>query len=546
MKVILNHKISSVFITLFLLAGVCNLLTRTGSMMFRALMFSCNLMIFIGLIVFWADTIRTRLLPTRTRSYIFFAAALMLTYIIARGFKYRAVTSSDIISRHITYFYFLPIIMVPTMLLTTALSLLFGEKNRGRKRERAVIFSSLAVFLLVMTNDLHHLVYRPVEGNAFDLDSSSYSWGPAFFAAYAWVILTLLIALAILFNVVGRKKKNVVVALVWIIGFWIVSVAGMTLFLEKHDSIRMYNKPEIDVFVLLLIFECCIRSRLIPYNQNHGNFFKKFRLPALITDADLNVVHKTVAPIGATRVQLQECKDHPVYLDEETRLMCMPIPAGYAFWTENEHELLEKRRSLAEANEILNEENDLIAVENHLREQKARLDAQNQVYARIAAAIRPKQKRIETLLMDIDPEDSSFGEALGKVCVLNAYSKRKTNLLLLSEETLTGRNRELYLALSESCRFMKCCGIEAATVGEEYSDMPLSDLNDLYDTFEMVVEAYLPVLTGMTVSILPEGIRIAAEAKEEREIPETVLPVEVKESDGVFFFTIRRKGGEST
>ena len=33
---------------------------------------------------------------------------------------------------------------------------------------------------------------------------------------------------------------------------------------------------------------------------------------------------------------------------------------------------------------------------------------------------------------------------------------------------------------------------------------------------------------------------------EEREIPETVLPVEVKESDGVFFFTIRRKGGEST
>ena len=50
----------------------------------------------------------------------------------------------------------------------------------------------------------------------------------------------------------------------------------------------------------------------------------------------------------------------------------------------------------------------------------------------------------------------------------------------------------------------------------------------------------------MTVSILPGGIRIAAEAKEERSIPESVLPVETKESDGVFFFTIRRNGGEAS
>ena len=76
-------------------------------------------------------------------------------------------------------------------------------------------------------------------------------------------------------------------------------------------------------------------------------------------------------------------------------------------------------------------------------------------------------------------------------------------------------------------------------MGEEYSDFPLSVLHDLYDTFETVIETYMPILIRMTVSINKRGIRIAAEAKGEAALPETILPVEMKESDGVLFFTIR-------
>ena len=138
---------------------------------------------------------------------------------------------------------------------------------------------------------------------------------------------------------------------------------------------------------------------------------------------------------------MEKAKTEPFYPDKDIRLSSMKIRAGYAFWTENEHELHEQRNRLKEANELLSEENDLIAVENKLKEQKAHIEAQNQVYERITAAIYPKQKRVEEILNNVEPEAESFAAALGKVCVFNAYSKRKSNLLLLSEDNLPPNNR---------------------------------------------------------------------------------------------------------
>ena len=129
--------------------------------------------------------------------------------------------------------------------------------------------------------------------------------------------------------------------------------------------------------------------------------------------------------------------------------------------------------------------------------------------------------------------------------MLNAWCKRKSNLLLLNGKELPERNRELFLALQESARFLKCCGVEAAAVGEETADFPLSDIHDLYDAFETVIEAWLPSLRRMTVSLTDGGIRLAVDADGAPELPETALPVEKKISEGTVFLTIRRKGGKA-
>ena len=122
--------------------------------------------------------------------------------------------------------------------------------------------------------------------------------------------------------------------------------------------------------------------------------------------------------------------------------------------------------------------------------------------------------------------------------MLNAYSKRKSNLLLLSEETLPKRNRELFLALQESASSLKYCGVKAAAVGEEYSAFPLSAVHALYDAFEAVLESWLPHMKRMTVSLAGDGLRLAAETAGEPPLPETALPVERRSDEGYTFLRI--------
>ena len=97
--------------------------------------------------------------------------------------------------------------------------------------------------------------------------------------------------------------------------------------------------------------------------------------------------------------------------------------------------------------------------------------------------------------------------------------------------------------MQESARFLECCGIQAAAVGEEYSDLPLSAIHDLYDTFETVIEAYLPYMKRMTASLTKNGIRLAIEAERDPVLPPTLLPVERKASDDLTFLTVNAKGG---
>lgn len=547
MSIIKQHKTTTLFITFALIAGIINLLTRSKYVIISSVMFCINAVIIAGLILFWIHTVRKRVLPSKARSYLVLSGVFMLFYFLVRIFKYRAAVESILVIRYSDYIYFIPILMMPTLLVMTAVELSFWDRRIVRIVSAGQQITAALIAFMALTNDMHLLVYKPfVPISEFKVDSGTYNWGIGFYLSYGWIIINLFAAFFLLFKVMRKSDRRIVGMLVMSIGVWIAMNLIYSLIISPLELPKMYSTVEINIFSMILISECCIRSRLIPHNENYSGFLSKLKVPLLIADRQMHVVQESAAPIRASKDTLLTTGTVPVYLDPDTRLSRMKISAGYVFWTENERELHEEQKRLAEANEILSEENELIEVENKLKEQKARLDAQNQVYDRIAEAIFPKQKKIDELLEETSPDDDSFAKTLGLVCVYNAYSKRKTNLLLLSEETLPKRNRELFLALSETARFLNCCGIDAAAIGEDYSEIPLSDIHVLYDTFETVVETYLPVLKKMTVSLMADGIRIAMEASEEQELPDTPVPVICKESDGLLFITIRkRKDGDS-
>ena len=113
------------FIVFLLLAGVANALTYTRILAFDALMCECSYLIYVGLLLFWIQSVRARLLPSRERAWLIGAALMMLFYLLLRIFKYR-FTEEVIPLRYAVYLYFVPMTMIPTFFLIACLRILRG------------------------------------------------------------------------------------------------------------------------------------------------------------------------------------------------------------------------------------------------------------------------------------------------------------------------------------------------------------------------------------------------------------------------------------
>jgi hypothetical protein len=531
------------FLGFILLAGIAYLFTRTQIVFIGTLMFSANFMIYIALLISWMLSVRERLLPTKARGYVVASAFLMMAELFVRFLRFR-VLSEVVVRRYADYMYNIPLVLIPTLFLMTCIRIRRGEGDEQNGREQLLLIPSGTLLLLILTNDLHQLFYRRlIPLSEFHGIVGTYTYGPLFYLMYGWMVATLLSGLVILIRRTWKHNIRGLIQFAAIVLIW----GGLSLLnwlvFTPLEMLRMYHSPEIHVFCLLGFFEVCIRNRMIPYNENYAGFFSDLGLPVLITDGAFAPVFETDLPVRASREELAAAIKASLYLNEDTRLSGMRIPHGHAFWTEDESELHREGRRLAEANELLGEENDLIAMENGLKERKAHLDAQKQVYDKIAAALYPKQKRIEELLEKAPPDSEAFPASLAECCVLNAYCKRKSNLMLFSGESLPRPNRELFLAVQESARYLICCGIDAAATGEEYAAFSLPQIHALYDSFEALIEAFLPYMHRMTVSLTHNGLRIAVESESSPSLPKTALPTECRESDGCIFLTILAEGG---
>ena len=185
-----SHLRTFLFIACFLLAGVANLLSRLTYPEVGAALSLSNYLAYIGLLLFWIQSVRARLLPSRARSQTICAALMMLMYCLLRVFKYSCAVEPTV-ERYAVYLYFVPITMIPTLFLMTCLRIRRGNQP-GRWNEALLLIPPALLSLTALTNDLHLLVYMPsVELSAFIVKTGTYTGGPAYWLLYGWIDLSL-------------------------------------------------------------------------------------------------------------------------------------------------------------------------------------------------------------------------------------------------------------------------------------------------------------------------------------------------------------------
>ena len=458
--------------------------------------------IYIGLFVAWGISVRSRIIQPQVRRYLTAVSALMIFWMTVRSIRY-SLEEALWVMRHLWYLYYLPMLFIPLLAVFIALSLGKPESFRLPKWTVLLYIPTAALLLLVLTNDLHQLVFRFPEDAVVWMNE--YRYGIVYFPVVGWMVLCALTALVIMLVKcrVPNSRKVLVLPFVPVV----LSVIYGALYIFQLPWLRLIAGDVTVVFCLLIAatLESCIQCCLIQSNTHYRELFDASTVGAQITDPEYHVVLSSRAAQEVNIETLRQTQQAPVMLEGGIRLSGAPVRGGHVLWTEDVSELLEVLEELQDVKDSLEDNNALLRAEYTLKAREAHIAEQDRLYNIIQRETVPRIKLLAELTDACETmgDEAQRKQILGKMAVIGAYLKRRSNLIFLADKTPLFQEKELHLTFGESMDNLELCGITCGLLSELEGPVEARQLMKMYDLFEEIVERSIDTMTTITVWIGP-------------------------------------------
>ena len=454
--------------------------------------------IYIMLFAAWGISVCRRIIQPQVRRYLTAISALMVFWVTARTIRY-IIAEDPWVLRHLWYLYYLPMLFIPALAVFVALSLGKTESFRLPKWTVLLYIPTAALLLLVLTNDLHQLVFRFPEDAVVWMNE--YRYGIVYFPVVGWMVLCALTALVIMLVKcrVPNSRKVLVLPFVPVV----LSVIYGALYIFQLPWLRLIAGDVTVVFCLLIAatLESCIQCGLIQSNTHYRELFDASTVGAQITDPEYHVVLSSRAAQEVNIETLRQTQQSPVMLEGGIRLSGAPIKNGYVIWTEDVSPLIRVLNDLEEAKENLQDNKDILEEEHAVKEREAHIAEQERLYHIIQ---RDTAKQI--LLMDEMIEqaenagsDEERRHILKKMLVIGAYLKRRSNLVFLSDKDSMLEATELELSIGESINNLETFGVTCGFISELTGLILSMNVIAMYDFFEEIAERSLDRMSSILV-----------------------------------------------
>ncbi len=458
--------------------------------------------IYIGLFVAWGISVRSRIIQPQVRRYLTAVSALMIFWMTVRSIRY-SLEEALWVMRHLWYLYYLPMLFIPLLAVFIALSLGKPESFRLPKWTVLLYIPTAALLLLVLTNDLHQLVFRFPEDAVVWMNE--YRYGIVYFPVVGWMVLCALTALVIMLVKcrVPNSRKVLVLPFVPVV----LSVIYGALYIFQLPWLRLIAGDVTVVFCLLITatLESCIQCGLIQSNTHYNDLLLSCTLRVQLTDPEYQ---RLLSSRSAEPIPLQimrQTETGPVRLDGGLRLSGAPVRGGHVLWTEDVSELLEVLEELQDVKDSLEDNNALLRAEYTLKAREAHIAEQDRIYNIIQRETAPRIKLLAELTDAFETmgDEAQRKQILGKMAVIGAYLKRRSNLIFLADKTPLFQEKELHLTFGESMDNLELCGITCGLLSELERPVEARQLMKMYDLFEEIVERSIDTMTTITVWIGP-------------------------------------------
>lgn len=483
---------------------------------FPSYLYQTEEIFFIMTIIIWMITVRRRLVQHNSRAVLISMGILLGMLFVLRSLKYYYVSEIYGLGRYLWYLYYIPLIYVPVQSLHAALTIHRPEGIRKKKFVSILYIVAGVLVILVLTNESHQLVFK--FENTDMQDTENYTRYILYYVIFVWIIGLQLGSMYVAFDKCRIKvlKKRILIPVIFTVVLYLL-LPLVQNFSAGH-SLRWLNFQECFLLLMIGIWEMYLDIGLIRTNNNFESFFSESAIHALITNKAFEPVFSSSSmrkerdlsrrgeekgtqdeQPGFTDEQLKSARNGIIYIDDNTRLHCHEISAGYFYWTDDISEISRLNNLLQDVNEQLAEEKNLIQQENELKAMKASYEIQNRLYDNIAEHLRPSFDRISRLLDNMADDD--FDNRLATVCVMGTYVKRYSNLILIAESNGYIDLKELYLSVRESMEYLNLCGIICTVTEKMSGDFHSKYIIEMFEIYERVAEKVVWSGASMMVNL---------------------------------------------
>lgn len=455
-------------------------------------------LIYIGLLAAWGISVQTRIIQTQVRRYLLVIAGLMLLWLTLRTVKYNTYHMTA--ERFLWYGYYLPMLFIPVLAVLVALSLGKPENYRLPKWTHFLYLPSALLFLLVLTNDLHQLVFFFPTGV---LSTREYDYGIGYYVVLAWMVLCAAAALVIILAKcrIPQSRRYLwlpVVPFALALGYCAAYIKGVywVWLLAGDLTVSM-------CLFITAIFESCIQCSLIQSNTHYAELFHASTIGALITDRDFSVACAAENARSVDSQTLMAAAESPVVTADGIRISEAPIRWGHVFWEDDISPMLAVLKELDDTREELQSYGSILQAENAQKARRKKLEEQERLYHAMqekAAAPAERLSNLAKALQGVQDADAARF-LLWKMTVIGAYLKRRSNLIFLADRDGMVPVSEVALCLNESMDNLRLHVRRCASRLDFEGELRLETAAALYDFFEAAIELAMDDLSGAAANV---------------------------------------------
>ena len=427
--------------------------------------------LFLIIFVVWASFIYIRTFDKTLKKYISSLGMLLAFWMIIRIAK---TYTHGIYTFYFWYLYYIPLLLIPTIYYNCSNYII----NKKSKKARIVtIVISIVLFLLVITNNLHNLVFKLTE------DPDDYTHNIGYFIIVAWILGLIIIAIKNLIKLNKEKKNKNVIALSTLI---LLGVLYTFFYVKNVPIVRHTNMSVIIGALFCMGIELLFDVKLIPNNYKYKKIFKNSHLPLEIISNDGKMKIKTNYNIDIENniiedIENGKCKK--MYKTENKVQNVERIKGGYAIEEKDLSEIHKLEEKLQLTNKELLRQEKILQKYKKIKSEIYEAKVKNEIVELLDETIEEKRNLITKMFDEMQTVDF---KKMQKIKLLINYCKRMSSLVISNYNKEIYNNERLGLILNELLEEKKASNVNGVLQMNNF-EITSSETVTIYESvFEII------------------------------------------------------------